>query len=222
MEPNLELRSDSTPTNADLVGSRGQSHSGPACFERRGEFLLEMYRQTSVHLGRHVSGVWQCVGVVGGALAVFALDKDKPLNDYACALVVMLCGWLIATTMDASNWFNRNITIISNIERLFLQADDAKVVHPFFLGHRRAGKHAEHFRIQIWLGVAVAALVLMYHFGARVWDGLSSPMSSFQPSRALPYALALVVGAACVVLLRNYKRKDEELQAKSPGLKTGN
>lgn len=70
---------------------------------------------------------------------MFALDKDKPLNDYACALAIMLCGWLIATTLDASNWFNRNITIIGNIERLFLRPDDNKLVHPFFSKHRVQG-----------------------------------------------------------------------------------
>lgn len=125
-------------SNVDLPGP-SQVGAAPDCRDRRDDFLLEMYIQTSLHLSRHVAGIWQCVGVVGGALAVFALDKDKPLNDYACALAIMLCGWLIATTLDASNWFNRNITIIGNIERLFLRPDDNKLVHPFFSKHRVQG-----------------------------------------------------------------------------------
>ena len=52
--------------------------TGARCDEKRAEFLLEVYRQTSAHLGRHILGVWQCVGVVGAALIVFAQEKDKP------------------------------------------------------------------------------------------------------------------------------------------------
>jgi hypothetical protein len=195
------------------------SVESPRCDDRRADFLLEMYIQTSAHLSRHVTGIWQCVGVVGGALAVFALEKDKPLNDYACALAVMLCGWLVATTLDASNWFNRNITIISNIERLFLRPDDSKLVHPFFLEHREPGQPAEHFVIQIVLGATVGLLILVYHFKIRVADGLSAPWSTFEFSRALPYAAAISVGVACVCLFRLLKGKDAKLQTRSPGLK---
>ena len=188
------------------------------CDEKRPEFLLEIYRQTSTHLGRHISGIWQCVGVVGAALIVFAQDKDKPLNDYACALVVLLCGWLAATTLDASNWFNRNLAIITNVERLFLKAEDAELVHYFFTNHRDSGKHAEHFRIQLCLSSVVCLLVLVYHFFERVRPGFSLPWSNFQLSRAIPYALALAVLSALVCLHLRFKGKDQELKSRSPGI----
>lgn len=188
------------------------------CDDKRAEFLLETYRQTSTHLGRHISGVWQCVGVVGAALIVFAQEKDKPLNDYACALVVLLCGWLAATTLDASNWFNRNLAIINNVERLFLNSADLKLVHPFFGSHRPVGRHAKHFGIQIALAGAVCLLVLVYHFTERVQPGFSSPWSSFQFSRALPYLLVPILLVALVRLQRHYREKDDEFQQKSPGI----
>ncbi|WP_431513349.1 hypothetical protein [Variovorax sp. DAIF25] len=188
------------------------------CDGKREDFLLETYRQTSTHLGRHITGLWQCVGVVGAALIVFAQDKDKPLNDYSCTLVVMLCGWLAATTLDASNWFNRNLAIITNVERLFLNSDDLKLVHPFFGSHRPPGKYAQHFEIQFWLSGAVGALVLCYHFIERVVPGFSLPLANFQLARALPYLLAPVVLFALVRLHRHYVKKDEEFQQKSPGI----
>jgi hypothetical protein len=199
-----------TQTTAPVTGER--------CDEKRAEFLLEVYRQTSAHLGRHISGVWQCVGVVGAALIVFAQDKDKPLNDYACALVVLLCGWLAATTLDASNWFNRNLAIITNIERLFLSSADLRLVHYFFAKHRPAGQHAQHFSIQLSLSAAVWALVLCYHFAERVVPGLSLPWSHFELSRAMPYLITPVVLGALVWLGRHYKQKDERFHTQSPGI----
>ncbi len=188
------------------------------CNDKRAELLLEIYRQTSNHLGRHISGVWQCVGVVGAALIVFAQNKDSALNDYACALVVLLCGWLAATTLDASNWFNRNLTIITNIERLFLMPDDLQLVHYFFERHRPAGKHAQHFIIQLWLSGVVCVLVLMYHFIERVSPGFSLGFSDFEPSRATPYVLMLTGLATLHWLRQHYKKKDEQLKMQSPGI----
>lgn len=188
------------------------------CDDKRSEFLLETYRQTSTHLGRHISGVWQCVGVVGAALIIFAQDKDKPLNDYACALVVLLCGWLAATTLDASNWFNRNLAIINNVERLFLTSADLKLVHPFFGAHRPAGRLAKHFHIQLLLSGSVCLLVLTYHFLERVHPGFSLPWSSFQFSRALPYLLTPIVVVALALLQRHYQGKDTDFQQDAPGI----
>lgn len=192
--------------------------SSARCEQLRPEFLLETYKQTSTHLGRHISGLWQCVGVVGAALIVFAQDKNKPFNDYSCALVVLLCGWLAATTLDASNWFNRNLAIITNVERLFLTPDDLKYVHYFFGKHRPPGRQAQHFTIQLWLSGAVCALVLCYHFVERVYPGFSLPWSSFQFSRALPYLLTPIVIGALLKLREHYREKDKEFQQKSPGI----
>lgn len=194
------------------------SASAERCADRRSEFLLETYRQTSTHLGRHVVGVWQCVGVVGAALVVFAQEKDKPLNDYSCALVILLCGWLAATTLDASHWFNRNLAIITNIERLFLSKGDLAAVHFFFGRHRTPGSLAQHFGIQLWLCAAVAILIAAYHFAERVYPGLSAPWSKFEPSRALPYAISLLVLVVLAALQRHYVKKEVDFQKQSPGV----
>jgi hypothetical protein len=193
-------------------------NSNARCDGKRAEFLLEVYRQTSGHVGRHITGLWQCVGVVGAALIVLAQDKDTPFSDYACTLAVLLCGWLAATTLDASNWFNRNLAIITNIERLFMSARDLRLVHYFFGKHREAGKHAQHFAIQLWLAAAVCLLVLVYHFTERVLPGFSLPWSNFELSRAIPYLITLIVLGALFWLANHYKTKDELFYRKSPGI----
>jgi hypothetical protein len=190
----------------------------PSCPERRGEFLIEVYRQTSTHLGRHVSGVWQCVGVVGAGFAVFSLGKDSVLNDFATALVILLNGWLAATTLDASNWFNRNLVIIANVERLFLSAQDLSSVHPFFASHRKPGRLADHFRIQLALSIGVSMLVLAYHFHGRVVPGFALPLSAFEVQRSLPYLVAILCGYLCWRLKAIFTGKDSQLQRKAPGI----
>jgi hypothetical protein len=184
----------------------------------REEFLLELYRQTSGHMGRHILGVWQCVGVVGAALIVFAQDKNTHLNDYACTLVVLLCGWLAATTLDASNWFNRNLAIITNLERLFLSPRDLTLVHHFFGKHRKAGSHAQHFGIQLFLSAAVGLLVLAYHFAERVQPSSALPVPQFDWPRPLPYLTAAIVMLALFWLASHFRAKDAEFRARSPGI----
>jgi len=91
--------------------------------DRRDDFLLEMYRQTSSHLNRHILLSWQSVGVVAGALAVFILGDKLELKpdarlDFVIGVVAVLCAWSIAHVFDANNWFERNLHIITNIWRI--------------------------------------------------------------------------------------------------------
>ena len=82
----------------------------------RKEFLLKMYDQMFNDINTHILVVWQSVGVVVGAFAVFALvEKNIIPMDYACTLMVTLCAWLFANLYDAPYWYNRNLVIIAPI-----------------------------------------------------------------------------------------------------------
>jgi len=88
--------------------------------DRRDQFLIEMYRQVSGHLNRHILVTWQSIGVVAGALAVFVLGDKLDLKtdarfDFVIGVVILLCAWSCAHITDASNWFDRNLHIITNI-----------------------------------------------------------------------------------------------------------
>jgi hypothetical protein len=187
----------------------------------RGEFLIEMYRQCSAHLDRHILIPWQSIGVIGAALAVFLvegkLDAVSDL-DFLLTLAVVLCFWLAANLYDANNWFDRNLHIIANVERQFLNSSDLREIHPFFGEHRwgQLGrlKLLRHFRIQLTMTIAVLALVLAFHLARRVLvDGCLPSGWTW----GLPY-VALVVGLICVFDIRE-RTFDEtrKLIALSPG-----
>lgn len=166
--------------------------------ERRDEFLLAMYNQLLNDINRHIMVVWQSVGVLVGAFAILALvEKNLITLDLAVAVVVLLCGWLGAHLIDAGYWYNRNLAIISNIERQFLLKSDLQDIQNYFGVHRPKNKMIRHLRIQFALGIGVALLLLVFHFVMRVAPGLRSPWSDFEFFRAMPYVIGLVVALYC-------------------------
>jgi hypothetical protein len=207
---------------------RGQQAIRLPVEDRRDAFLLEMYRQASSHLNRHILLSWQSVGVVVGATSVIALG-DKALEgarlDYVVTVVVLLCRWLIAHVFDADNWFNRNLHIIGNIERQFLKQRDAAEIHYFFLSDRlaRTGKKGavrrmiRHFQAQLFFSLAVGVLLLLYHFLNRVFPGFSLPLANFQLERALPYVAVGFCTVYCVWVAISTAADYDKLRRESPG-----
>jgi hypothetical protein len=184
---------------------------------RRDDFLMAMYGQMWGNIDRHILVIWQSVAALLGAFAVFALIEKNVLPlDLACALLVLICAWVAAHVVDANYWFARNLVIITNIERQFLTANDAKLVHPYFLTHRKPTV-LDHLAVQAWLAVGVFGLVIGWHFCTRIAPGFTAPWCNFEFMRALPY----VVTAAAVALLVSFRKKQRaaysELLSDSPG-----
>jgi hypothetical protein len=189
--------------------------------DRRDRFLIEMYKECSGHLNRHILISWQSVGVLAGALAVFVIGdkldaKTDARIDYVIAIVVLLCGWLYAHLHDANNWFNRNMHLITNIERQFLRPTDVSEIHFYFKFHRPP-KLIMHFRIQWSMAVALWLLVLMHHFHQRIYPGFQLSWAHFEWWRSIPYVMTLLCLMYCAHVARNRKLDYEELVAKSPG-----
>jgi hypothetical protein len=129
-------------------------------------------------------------------MAILALVEKSVLPlDYAASLVVIISAWLVAHSYDASNWFNRNQTIIVNIERQFLKQSDLHEIHPYFTGPRKAGNMITHVRIQQLLAVGIAILVLLYHFMDRVWPGIKRMYSGSTVCQAFPSLFSLMFSA---------------------------
>jgi hypothetical protein len=195
--------------------------------DRRDEFLIEVYRQCSAHLDRHIMIPWQSVGVIGAAIAVFLLegplDKGKATSelDFVISVAVVLCVWLCANLYDANNWFDRNLHIIANIERQFLNLTDLIEIHPFFGQHRfeRDGHQARllrHFKIQFAMAVAIWVLVLAYHYSQRLYGMVDATLCS---ARSLPYFIT-GIGIAYVYWIRTRTSSDTaRLFKASPGKK---
>jgi len=130
----------------------------------RRDFLLAMYGQLMNDINRHIVVVWQSVGVLFGAFAIFALVEKKIVSlDIATALILILCAWVVAHVYDAGYWYNRNLVIIANIERQFLRPSDLREIHYYFGRHRKVGALITHLEIQIFLALGVALLVLGMH-----------------------------------------------------------
>lgn len=187
--------------------------------DRRDEFLIELYRQMMNDIGRHILTVWQSVGVVVGAFALFALAEKGILPiDLSCAIVILLCAWLYAHVLDANYWYSRNLVIVANIERQFLLSSDLKDIHYYFGKHRSSTSMLTHLKIQKMLGVALAALVAGYHLFIRVVPGLSSPLSSFDPVRCLPYVVLIYFVWFLHKMTGEMEGKYKEFIANSPGI----
>jgi len=184
---------------------------------RKDVFLLEIYKQCSSHLGRHVSAMWQCLAVLVAFGASVRTDTRDRTLDYGITLVVVLCTWLIASSIDASAWFNRNIAIVRNIERLFLESRDVEYVHPFFAGPPRDGKIIMHFRIQIAFAITLETLALGLHFGSRVADGFALPLRSLEVSRMLPYLISSLSALGMWRLMIAHRTQQRDADRLSPG-----
>jgi len=188
--------------------------------DKREEFLLEMYRQMFADINRHMTVVWQAVSVVVGAFAILALvEKDIIPVDIAVALIVVLCAWMYAHMLDGGYWYNRNLAMISNIERQFLIKSDLVEIQYYFGKHRsKKNRMISYFRVQAGLAIAIAGLVILFHFLTRILPGLREPWANFEPTRTLPY---LTVAAAIWVCWRFAgDRQDayENFLSNSPGL----
>lgn len=183
-------------------------------------FLIEMYKQMFSDINRHMTVVWQSVSVVVGAFAVLALVEKNVLPiDVAISLIVMLCTWLYAHMLDAAYWYNRNLAIISNIERQFLLISDLKDIQYYFGAHRsKKNRMITQFRIQAALGIGIGGLVILFHFSERVWPGLFLPVSYFQPARTLPYLAAVGAIAFCGWLRKDRREAYENFLTQSPGV----
>lgn len=188
--------------------------------DERKTFLLEMYRQMFADINRHMTVVWQSVGVVVGAFAVFALVEKEIISiDLAVSLVLMLCAWLYAHMLDAAYWYNRNLAIISNIEKQFLVETDLRNIHYYFGGHwSKKNRMITQFRIQAALGVGIASLVMLFHFSSRVLPGFGAEWELFQPERTLPYLTSLGAVGFCVWLTRDRRLAYVNFVANSPGI----
>lgn len=177
-----------------------------------------MYDQMFNDIDTHILVVWQSVGVLVGAFAIFALAEKQVISfDFATALIALLTAWLLGHLHDASYWYNRNLVIIANIERQFLLESDLRDIHYYFGKHRPENRMISHLRIQYALGIALGAIVILSHFATRVVPGFSEPFSRFDVQRALPYAVAV----ASLIYLRTFACKErgryQEFLTNSPG-----
>lgn len=177
---------------------------------KRETFLLQMYQQMWNNINRHILVAWQSVGILGGAFAVSALVEKQVVSiNWAAAILVLAAAWQCAHAIDAGNWYNRNLAIIANIEKQFLDPSDDKLIHPYFAKQREPGL-LDHLAIQALFGISVALLVLIYHFEVQIVPGFRSPMSAFDWHRGVPYLVFLICLISLIVFYRKKQAQHKE------------
>jgi hypothetical protein len=183
----------------------------------RSDFLIAMYNQMMNDINRHIVVVWQSVSVLVGAFAAWSLIEKKIISlDMAATLIVIIAIWVVAHVYDAAYWYNRNLVIIANIERQFLTKDDLKEIHYYFGAHRSKTSMLTHLKLQMFLALGVAALVLGIQFFDRVWPAL--PDVCAMPRVSLVPWLTALIGIGIWYYRRNLaQRKYAEFLKNSPG-----
>jgi hypothetical protein len=185
----------------------------------RQELLLKMYDQLFNDINRHIVVIWQSISVLIGAFAIFALvGKNIISMDLASTIIVLLSAWLISHLYDSAYWYNRNLTMIANIERQFLLKEDLKNIHYYFGKHRPVNSMLTHLKIQFALAIGLCSIVLLYHFFTRIVPGFGASFRNIDPVRSLPY-LVLFVSFFFLKWIRNNRRESyREFLANSPGI----
>ena len=187
--------------------------------KRRFDFLQKMYVQMFDDIKIQMQVVWQSVTIVAGTLSVFALVEKNVLPiDFATSFVVIIAFWLMAHTIEAAYWYNRNLVIIANIERQFLRISDLKEIHYYFGKHRDKNKMIDHLKIQFIFGATVGSFAVIYHFVTYVIPGFELPWEYFVPRRALPYFMGIVGIIFISRTHRDRRLKYQEFLDNSPGI----
>ena len=188
--------------------------------KNREELLLKMYDQMFNDINRHILVIWQSVGVLIGAFAIFSLTEKQIISlDIASSIILLLCHWLISHLYDSAYWYNRNLAIISNIEKQFLLEGDLKEIHYYFGKHRPDNTMLTHLQIQYTLAVGIGLIVLSYHLIDRVIPGFNSPWSNFDFIRSFPYLIVIISIFHLVNLKRQRDKSYQEFICNSPGKK---
>ena len=186
----------------------------------REKLLLQMYDQMFNDINRHIMVVWQSIGVLVGSFAIFALAEREVVSiDVAASLIVLIAGWSLAHHLDASYWYNRNLAIIANIERQFLEQKDLKQIHYYFGSHRPHNRMITHLNIQVFLAFGIAFIVMFSHFYERVMLGFGLSIANLEPLRAMPYVVVVGLLYPLLRLRGNRNRSYKEFIKNSPGIK---
>lgn len=197
-----------------------QIQIGENPLNRRDEFLLEMYRQLWNSINRHIILGWQSAGVLVTVFATLSLVEKAVISlDIAITIIILASAWHFLQVIDSSEWYKRNLHIITNIERQFLQASDEQDIHYYFKENNRGDKILDHLKIQLFLGIGLGCIVLVYHFSARVWGGIGAPLNRIEIQRALPYLVTVFAAIYCYLYKKRRDKTYIKLVTQSPGVK---
>jgi len=122
---------------------------------------------------------------------------------------------------DSNYWYNRNLVIISNIERQFLHQTDLNDIHYYFGKHRNVNSIQTSLKIQLYLVWGIVAAFSIYHFFNRILPvfKLGFNYVAIDWLRCLPYVLGILFYLFVIVWIKKKRQKDYlEMLDNSPGI----
>lgn len=185
----------------------------------RKEFLIQMYIQLSNEIDRHIRIIWQIVGVLISAFAIFALVEKEIISiDLASSILIAVCGLSTAIVVESNFWYNRNLTIIANIERQFLKNSDSKDIHYYFTKHRKNNAYLDMMIIQFAFIFLLLIIVVVFHFSKQIYPFMHCEGTQFSPIKSIPY-LVLLIGVFFILYFHNKRISDyNNFVENSPGI----
>lgn len=184
---------------------------------QRRDFLIAMYNQLMSDINRHIVVVWQSISVVFSVFAAVYISQTQDISfSYMSSVFLIIVIWMLHHIYDAAYWYNRNLVMIANIERQFLQNSDLKDIHYYFGAHRSKSSMLTHLRIQRTLGLSLAVAVLAYHFWTEVISTFD-PSSEVALEKFLPYLVSIYGVCKMYAWSKGYQEKYTEFVENSPG-----
>ncbi|MGQ3890158.1 hypothetical protein ACQUW5_14155 [Legionella sp. CNM-1927-20] len=192
----------------------------------RNEFLINMYNQMFNDIDRHITLTWQPLITILSAISIIFLQEKLIIPSFlAVSFLIIILTWFIAHILDAGSWYNRNLVIISNIERQLLDEKDKRLIH-CYIGNHRKSKLISHLRINAYFGWTLYLLVCGYYFLWKFLPLVSAYyfyQKTILTSDYLLDLLPLVILILSLGALYRFKNKEdkkyEEFKEKSPGKK---
>lgn len=192
-------------------------------YNDRKDFLIQMYNQLSSEIDRHIRIIWQTVGLLISAFAIFALVEKNILPiDLAASILILVSGLSLAIIIESNYWYNRNLVIIANIEKQFLLESDTRDIHNYFASHRRNNAYLDMMIIQIVFILILLGIVILYHFSVQVYPFIKMKNLVFAPMKTVPY---IVITIGSIVLKYFHKKRVNDYNnflENSPGIEISN
>ncbi len=185
--------------------------------EKRADFLLEMYKQMLNDINRHIMVIWQSITVLAATLSLFSLLKDNIIQrEIVISVITMASFWSWGHVIDASYWYNRNLAIIANIERLFLEREDLRRVHYYFGSHRKTNNMIFHLKMQRALAWGVLLVAWLTYLDTNIYSKL---LSNTWTWTELTPVVVTILGLGFIIYVSSNRRKSyENFIENSPGI----
>lgn len=203
---------NATSSSQMLNGIKGTA------YDRRPDFLIQMYGELMGDINRHIVVIWQMVGVLAASVAALVLTKTQDIpTAYIVTLVLLVSAWVLEHIYDSNFWYNRNLVMITNIERVFLTQEDLALIHPYFGKHRSKSSFLTHLKIQRRYTWIVIGATLSYFVFEAVLPTLSLS-NTIDLRKGVPFLALLALVWRSIELHHQYDQKYADFLAISPGI----